>query len=86
MVADKDVFLAARFTLNDVQDSNLLIGLTQSVDNSDSRLAFIEGNRRFGDNWRATVDARLFDSETQSDPLYQLRDEDHFSVAVEYFF
>ncbi len=86
VINDKDVFLAARFTLNDVQDSNLLIGVSQSVDNSDSRLAFIEGNRRFGDNWRGTVDARLFDSETPSDPLYSFREEDHMSVTVEYFF
>ena len=86
VITDKDIFLAARVTLNDVQDTNLLIGVNQSLDHSSSRLAVIEGNRRFGDNWRGTIDARLFDSDAEEDPLYQLRDEDHLSVTVEYFF
>lgn len=85
-IGEKDLFLAARFTLNDVQDSNLLIGVNQSLEHSSSRLAFIEGNRRFGENWRGTVDARLFDSDVVGDPLYPLRDEDYLSVTLEYFF
>ena len=86
VITEKDIFLAARITLNDVQDSNLLIGVNQSLEHSNSRLAVIEGNRRFGDNWRGTIDANFFDSDAVEDPLYQLRDEDHLSVTVEYFF
>jgi len=86
VITEKDIFLAARITLNDVQDTSLLIGVNQSLEHSSSRLAVIEGNRRFGDNWRGTIDANLFDSDAVEDPLYQLRDEDHFSVTVEYFF
>ena len=81
-----DIFLGGRLTLNDVQDTNFLLGVSQDVDNSDSYLAFIEANRRLGDSIRFVVDARLFASDTESDPVFLIETADYFSLSIEYFF
>jgi len=81
-----DVFVAARLTLNDVQDTNFLIGLTQDMQSSESRLVFVEANRRLGESFRLVVDARMFDSGTPSDLLYSIRSSDYVSMSLEYFY
>lgn len=83
---DNDVFVGARFTLNDVQSTELLIGVSQDLDRSQSRLLFIEGARRIGESWKATLDARLFSSSEPEDPLFFIRDEDYSSLTIEWYF
>lgn len=81
-----DIFLGARLTLNDVQDTNLLFGVVQDVDYSDSRLAFIEASRRFGSAWVISLDARIYQSKTLADPIYSFDNSDHMTLDVTWFF
>ena len=83
---DNDIFLGARFTLNDVQSTELLIGASQDLDRKTSRLLFIEGSRRIGGNWKATLDARVFSASDQDDPLFFIRDEDYSSLTIEWYY
>ncbi len=84
--SERDIFVGARFTFNDIQSTDLLVGYSQALDYSDSYSAIIEGSRRLGDAWKVTVDARLFQSKRSSDPVYQFNDDDYASLSLEYYF
>ncbi len=82
----KDIFIGARLAFNDYQDSSLLMGISQDLDNNESYLFFIEADRRFGDNFRASIDGRLFQSDNAEDPIYAIKEDDHLTLSVEYYF
>ena len=81
-----DLFVGARLTLNDIQNSSLLLGLVQDLDYSSSQIGFIEASRRFGDNWVITLDGRFYDSNTLEDPIMSVRKTDHLTLDASYFF
>ncbi len=81
----KDGFLGARLTLNDVQDTNFLIGLSHDLDVS-NQLFFVEANRRLGDSFRLTLDARIFEADNPQDPLAVFDQGDYLSLELEHFF
>ena len=83
---ERDIFMGARFTFNDIQSSELLLGFSQALEDSGSYVGFIEGSRRLGDAWKLTLDARLFHSKNKNDPVYQFRDDDYASLQLEYYF
>ncbi|MEL7059161.1 MAG: hypothetical protein AAGN46_03945 [Acidobacteriota bacterium] len=56
---DRDLFAGARLTLNDVADTNVLLGGFVDLDSGSTSLRF-EGDRRIGDAWRAEVTAQVF--------------------------
>ena len=85
-VLQNDSFLGLRFTLNDIQDTNFLFGLGQDMSYVNSRMAFVEANRRFGERLRVTLDARSFISEAADQQLASLNDADYLSLEFEYFF
>ena len=82
----KDIFIGARLALNDTQNSSILVGLIQDLDQHQSRLAFIEASRRFGNNWVITLDGRLFTASSSDDPLYPIEQGDHVTLDAAYFF
>ena len=81
-----DIFLGARLSLNDVQDTTLLAGVIQDTKSSNSMLAFVEASRRFGESWVLTLDARLFQSENTDDPIFLLNNSDHVTLDISYYF
>lgn len=82
----EDVFLGARLSFNDIQDSAILAGVIVDTADSNSRLGFVEASRRFGDRWVLTLDARVYSSTNSSDPLFLLDDSDHVTLDVKYYF
>ncbi len=80
-----DLFLGVRLTLNDVQSTELLAGIGQDLDHSASSL-LVEASRRFGDSWKISVDARVFDTDVASDNLYSIRRDDLLQLTVERYF
>lgn len=85
-VAESDVFIGSRFTFNDVQSTDLLIGLSRGINDPSSQLIFIEGSRRIGNNFKATIDARFFNGKKPNDLLTQLKDDDYLSFSIDYFY
>ena len=53
-----DVFIGARLTFNDVNDTMLLVGTIVDRDNR-GRISFVEGQRRLWDRWRLEIELRL---------------------------
>lgn len=81
-----DLFLGARLTFNDMDDTALLFGVIQDLTYSDSRLAFIEASRRVGARWTMSLDGRVYLSETPEDLVYGLRKADHITFEAAYHF
>lgn len=83
---ENDALVALRWTRNDEQDTNVLMGLISDLDDS-SRIFSVEANRRIGDNWKLTLEARLFRGFNDStNPLYALRKDDFIQVEMAYYF
>jgi len=81
-----DVFVGARLALNDISDSQVLLGFSNDLENTDSRAVFIEGATRVAPSLTMNVELRYFDSDTPTDPLFLFKDDSFIQVGIEYFF
>ena len=84
-VFDRDLFVGARFALNDEQSSELLAGFVVDTNNG-SQTFRLEGNRRIGDNWKATIEMQLFSNIDASDPLDALAEDDYLLFELARYF
>jgi len=80
-----DVALALRLAVNDPESTEALVGLVQDV-TSNARSLFLEASRRFGDQWKLTVEMRAFLSQSENDLLFDLRADDLLQMELNYFF
>lgn len=80
-----DLFLGSRIAFNDMQSSEVLFGLGADLDHSAFSF-LIEANRRIGENFKVSLDVRLFQSSEPSDPLYSIREDDLLQFGLEYYF
>lgn len=82
----RDLMLGSRLVFNDIDGTEVLLGLVQDLDTSASRSAFIEASSRINDQWKWRLEAYLFSSDAPPDPLYLFRRDDHVQLAIEYYF
>ncbi len=83
--ANNDLFIGARYALNDAQDTSLLAGTVIDLDNS-STSALIEAQRRIGSNWSLELEARLFLEADENDPTFFFKDDNAITVRMTRFF
>ena len=81
-----DITLGARLSLNDLSDSQFLLGVSEDNDFSDSKSLFLEGNTRLSNRLSLNVEMRIFDAKDQRDPLYFFKDSSFLQIGLEYFF
>lgn len=81
-----DLMLGSRLVVNDVNGTEVLFGMIQDLDHSNTRSAFVEASSRIDDNWKWRVDARIFSSNEPSNVFYNLRNDDNIEVSLEYYF
>lgn len=84
-VNQNDLFMGGRLTLNDAESTEVLAGISYDLDH-DTRSLLVEASRRFGNNWKVSIDGRLFQSDEPADPSYALRQDDHIQLTVERYF
>jgi len=84
-VMDDDLFLGARFTLNDAQSSELLAGVILDL-GGDGRLFSVEANRRLGEDWKISLEARFFSAIPNAKPLTGLRRDDYLQLELARYF
>lgn len=84
-IYDRDLFLGARFALNDAQSTQVLAGFFVDVEKY-SRSFRIEASRRVGQSWKATLELQTFTNVDDSDPLAAFEDDDYLLVDMAYFF
>lgn len=84
-IADNDVFVGARWSLNDMQDTAVLAGL--AVDKKTSETFFnIEAERRFGDNVFLELRVRAITNSEQDEPLYPFSHDDYIQLQISRYF
>jgi len=82
---ENDAMFGLRLTLNDAAGSELLAGFGQDLDSS-ARLLSFEASRRFGDNWRLSIEARGFFDLPKDDLIYSLRNDGFIGLEIAYYF
>ncbi len=82
---DSDLFLGARLSLNDVNGTEVLVGVLQDTA-SGVTLGSVEASRRLGVGWRVVLDGRVFRADTEEDPVYWFRRDDYLQAVLEYRF
>lgn len=80
-----DIFFGSRIAFNDIQSSEVLMGLGADLDHN-AYSFLIEANRRFGESIKVSFDLRLLQSNEPLDSLYFVKDDDHMQLAVEWYF
>ena len=80
-----DVFIGLRLTLNDVQDTQILIGIVEDNE-SDSRIFSLEASRRLGNSFKLNAEAHYYEITNTSDPLYAFRNDDFLQLELAYYF
>jgi len=85
-IFQNDTFLGARLAFNDINDSQILLGFSNDLDNDDSQTFFIEASTRIAPALTLNMEFRYFDSETQTDPLFRIQDDSFIQIGLEYFF
>ena len=79
-VFQNDIFLGARYALNDVQSTDFTLGLLEDIDFG-TRTLSLEFNRRLTDNWALNVEATAFLKIGEADFLQRDLKNDSFVGA-----
>lgn len=82
---DNDIFTGVRLALNDVQDTEILAGM--SFDH-DTREQFynLEAERRLGDNYALEFRARFFAGSDESEPGFVTENDDYIQIRLSRYF
>jgi len=81
-----DLMLGSRLVFNDVNGTEILMGLVQDLDNSSTRTGFIEASSRINDNWKWRLETWLFSVADATDLTYDIRQDDYVQLNLEYYF
>lgn len=82
---DDHSFMATRIGLNDVQDSQVLLG--SFFDHTEGRwlMTKFEGSRRITNSWKWRVEGLIFHDVKDDDGLYPLRQDSYWQGSLSYF-
>ncbi|MCP3689651.1 MAG: hypothetical protein GY784_14685 [Gammaproteobacteria bacterium] len=84
-VFDRDLFLGVRLAFNDTQSTDLLTGMVYDTEKQ-SQSYRLEGSRRVGQSWKATIEAQVFSHIDDSDVLVAFEDDDYLLIEMARFF
>lgn len=82
---DNDVFVGFRWAFNDTFDTSVLGGPVVDFRTGEV-IAFLEAERRFGNRWVASVEARWLFNTSPGAPLHGLRHDSHIAFSLSRFF
>ena len=83
--SEDDVLVGTRLTWNDVQSSELLVGVIHDLSSEDMAWN-IEASRRIGDRWKLSVEGRFFNVNTVPSVLYTVRRDDYIQLELARYF
>ena len=84
-IADNDVFVGARYALNDADDTSILAGVVTDV-NDASMSGVIEATKRFGENWVAEIEGRFFMNVDPDNVAFGFKDDSHVMFRLTRYF
>ena len=80
-----DITTALRWALNDVQSTEVLLGVITDLDES-VVANFVEASRRIGDDFKLKVEARAFNNTVVARPLHGFRQDDFVQADLAWYF
>lgn len=80
-----DVFVGARLTLNDEDDTTFLAGAIADVEDGSVTLS-LETSRRIGDDMKVELEARMFPDVAPDNALYGIRRDNVVTLRISRFF
>lgn len=82
---DDDTFIGARLAFNDIQDTEILAGV--SIDHASGNAFYnLEAQRRLGSRYELELRARIFDSAGSGQDAFVIEDDDYVQVRVSRYF
>jgi len=81
-----DLFVGGRLVANDAAGTELLLGIMQDLDDSQSQSGKLEASMRLSNSLRLQLDAWFFRSQLSTDPLYYIRRDDFIQLSLDYYF
>ena len=85
VTSDNDIFGGARLALNDEAGTAVLAGMLFDHENH-SLAGLVEAERRLSENWKVSLDARLFFHADKEDPLIAVYKDDSINFRMTYSF
>lgn len=82
---ENDVLIGVRLAWNDEQSTELLLGVIQDLDSSDAAWN-LEASRRLGDRWKLSLEGRFFSIDTNTNALFQIRQDDYVQLELARYF
>ena len=80
-----DLFIGARFALNDIAGTAFLAGIIYDLDDGTATVSF-EGSTRIGDSLRLTANAYFFNQVHEENPFKAVENDDLIELKAEWFF
>ena len=84
-IAQNDIYIGTRLTLNDANDSSLLMGASYDIDYH-TRSLLIEASRRLTDRWTIAIEGLILESSDRNDPTAALDKDDRLQLKLERYF
>ena len=80
-----DLFLGARFSLNDTDSTELLAGAFVDLDNQ-TKVFRVEGSRRIGNGLKVSLEAQASYNVDKKDPFYSRRKDSFIQLELQKYF
>ena len=84
-VFDRDLFVGARFALNDAESTEFLAGILYDTEKGSQNFR-VEASRRVGVSWKASLELVFFNNVAADDPMSALANDSYLLVDMAYFF
>jgi hypothetical protein len=85
IVFDDDIFVGARLTLNDVQDSELLVGAVVDRDTRATQFS-VEAERRLTNHWNLELESRWFINAGNGTLISAFKEDSHVTLRLSRYF
>lgn len=80
-----DVFAGLRWSANDEDDTSLLAGAVVDMD-TQATFYSAEFEKRLGESYKLSIEARIFSGQPASDPYYTVKDDDFVQIRLARYF
>jgi len=84
-IFDHDVFFGLRAALNDEDDTSILGGIILDTE-TQAQVFTLEASKRLNDHLTFEGELRIYSNQSDTDPLYSARDDDHLQLRLSYYF
>lgn len=86
VAGQNDIFAGVRWVLNDMEGTEILLGGTIDLDNTESVTARLESSGRFNNDWSWKLTGWMFDANRSSDPVFSIRQDDFIELEINWYF